>query len=194
MDTLTDHELGVLERSNEGSGVPARCFAVTRTKRGLPAAMEKGGSPSASVTGSNAQAGAPPDGSPGRASPGRASPAHGTTAFVIEQKPASPAPTPSRDRENFVGSSDYAPAPVREEGRMYVRLFMSAACVAEVMPGPILVRTSDVLPVPMGAKSISVKSPCGGLAEVYWGREEKPRVSEPFGKNQALTLQLMQAG
>jgi hypothetical protein len=36
---------------------------------------------------------------------------------------------------------------------------------------------------------LSVKSPCGGVAEVYWGREEKPRVSETFGKNQPLQLQ-----
>jgi hypothetical protein len=50
-------------------------------------------------------------------------------------------------------------------------------------------RTGDLLPVPLSAKMLSVKSPCGGMAEVYWGREEKPRVSETFGKNQPLQLQ-----
>jgi hypothetical protein len=34
-----------------------------------------------------------------------------------------------------------------------------------------------------------VSGPCGGLAEVYWGRQEKPKVSEVFGKGQPLKLQ-----
>jgi hypothetical protein len=91
--------------------------------------------------------------------------------------------------DSFVRSQDYAPIPVREDGRLYVRIFMSSACVAEIMPGPLQARTGDLLLIPFGAKSLSVKSPCGGLAEVYWGREEKPRVSEIFGRNQPLTLQ-----
>jgi hypothetical protein len=70
-----------------------------------------------------------------------------------------------------------------------VRLFMSSACVAELEPGPMLARTGDLLPVPLGAKAVTVKSACGGLVEVYWAKEPKPRLSETFGKNQPLQLQ-----
>jgi hypothetical protein len=72
---------------------------------------------------------------------------------------------------------------------MYVRVFMSSACVADIDPGPMQARTGDLLPVPPNAKSLTVRSPCGGMAEVYWGREEKPRVAETFGQNQPLQLQ-----
>jgi hypothetical protein len=65
---------------------------------------------------------------------------------------------------------------------------MSATCVAEIEPGPVQVRTGDLLPVPLGAPALWVKSACGGVAEIYWGREERPRVSETFGKNQPLEL------
>jgi hypothetical protein len=91
--------------------------------------------------------------------------------------------------ENFVPPEAWAPIPPREDGRMYVRLSMSSACVAEIFPGPIQARTGDLLLVPFGATSLSVKSPCGGLAEIYWGKEAKPRFSEVFGRNQAIKFE-----
>jgi hypothetical protein len=91
--------------------------------------------------------------------------------------------------DTFVPPEAWAPIPPREDGRMYVRLSMSSACVAEIMPGPIQARTGDLLLVPYGAKNLAVRSPCGGLAEIYWGKEPKPRFSEVFGRNQALKFE-----
>jgi hypothetical protein len=91
--------------------------------------------------------------------------------------------------DNFVPPEAWAPIPPREDGRMYVRLSMSSACVAEIFPGPIQARTGDLLLVPFGAAQLSVKSPCGGLAEIYWGKEAKPRFSEVFGRNQAIKFE-----
>jgi len=91
--------------------------------------------------------------------------------------------------ESFVPPEAWAPIPPREEGRMYVRLSMSAACIAEISPGPIQARTGDLLLVPFGAPQLSVKSPCGGLAEIYWGKEAKPRFSEVFPRNQAIKFE-----
>ncbi len=95
---------------------------------------------------------------------------------------------PANSGDEFVAPSAYAPIPSREEGRVYVRLSMSAACVAEILPGPIQARTGDLLLVPFGAKSLQVKSPCGGLAEIYFGREATPRFSEVFTRTQPLSF------
>lgn len=150
MARLTDFELGVLERSDDGNGLPPRCFASARAQRG---GIDAGIGPSAS----------------------------GAT-FIITRGPE--AARPPADP----GPIAPAPAPPREDGRSYLRLYMSATCVAEIEPGPIQLRTGDLLPVPFGAAALWVRSACGGVAEVYWGREEKPRVSETFGKNQPLEL------
>jgi hypothetical protein len=88
----------------------------------------------------------------------------------------------------FVPPAAHAPSMPREDGRMYVRLSMSATCTAEINPGPIQARTGDLLLVPFAARQLSVKSPCGGLAEIYWGREARPRFSEVFGRNQPLVF------
>jgi len=150
MARLTDFELGVLERSDDGNGLPPRCFASTRAQRSAA---------DAGVT-------QPPSG----------------TSFIITRSPEPPkAPVDP-------GPIPPAPIPPREEGRSYLRLYMSATCVAEIEPGPVQVRTGDLLPVPLGAPALWVKSACGGVAEIYWGREERPRVSETFGKNQPLEL------
>jgi hypothetical protein len=98
-------------------------------------------------------------------------------------------PSPPGMTDTFVPPEAWAPIPPREDGRMYVRLSMSSACVAEIMPGPIQARTGDLLLVPYGAKNLAVRSPCGGLAEIYWGKEPKPRFSEVFGRNQALKFE-----
>ncbi len=79
--------------------------------------------------------------------------------------------------------------PQREDGRIYVRLFMSSACEADIEPGPLQARTGDLLLLPWEAHYVQVRSPCGGLAEVYFGREPKPRVSELFGKSKPLRFE-----
>lgn len=150
MARLTDFELGVLERSDDGNGLPPRCFASARAQRsGIDAGIA-----------------------------GSASGA----AFIITRGPE--AARSPREPDPVAP----APAPPREDGRSYLRLYMSATCVAEIEPGPIQLRTGDLLPVPFGAPALWVRSACGGVAEVYWGREEKPRVSETFGRNQPLEL------
>ncbi len=89
----------------------------------------------------------------------------------------------------YVAPNTWAPIPQREDGRIYVRLFMSSSCVAEVEPGPLQARTGDLLLLPFEARALQVKSPCGGLAEVYFGREARPRVSENFGSNRPLKFE-----
>lgn len=91
--------------------------------------------------------------------------------------------------DSFVAPQAWAPIPQREEGRLYVRLSMSAACVAEVLPGPMQARTGDLLLLPWNTTTVQVKSPCGGLAEIYFGREAKPRHSEVFTKAQPIRFE-----
>ncbi len=162
MDQLTEFELSVLERSDDGNGLPSRCFDAARLKRVRP---DAGPLPSAT----------PPPGPVVSAPP-------------TAQPPSAPS-TRAPPVDTFSRPQDYAPVPLREDGRLYVRLFMSSACAAELWPGPLQARTGDLLLIPFGAPTMSVTGPCGGLAEVYWGREVTPRVSELFGRNQTLTLQ-----
>lgn len=167
MDDFTDYELGVLQRSDDGNGLPPRCFEASRIRR---------------------TARPPPKGQ-GTASAGTTTPGKGGSAFIITRNPDQPAPAPVAQGGGAERPSAYAPIPPREDGHVYYRVFMSRACEAEVEPGPILARTGDLMPVPPGAAALIVKSPCGGLVEVYFGREEKPRVTEVFAKNQPLRLQ-----
>ncbi len=106
------------------------------------------------------------------------------SAFVVAKKPEPVLPAAS----NFVKPQDYAPPLAREDGRVYLRIFTSAACITEVLPGPVQARNGDVLPLPAFANEMTVRGPCGGYAEIYFGREEKPRISESFAKNQPLIL------
>jgi hypothetical protein len=145
MARLTDFELEVLEHSDDGNGLPPRCFAVARAQR---AAIDAG--------------------------------------FAASEDPAI-AVAQAREAPRYFEAAP-AQLPARDEGRGYLRLYMSASCVAEVEPGPVQLRTGDVLPVPLGTASMVVKSPCGGVAEVFWGRERSPRISEAFGKDQPLEL------
>ena len=100
-----------------------------------------------------------------------------------------PNPPAQGAAEAFAPPEQWAPVPQREDGRLYVRLFMSAACVANIEPGPLEARTGDLMLLPYEARFVQVKSPCGGLAEVYFGREPKPRVSELFGKGKPLRFE-----
>ncbi|MEW5738614.1 MAG: hypothetical protein AB1938_06785 [Myxococcota bacterium] len=168
MDDLTDYELGVLQRSDDGNGLPPRCFEASRVRRAAR--------PPAKGQGTTASAGATAQGK-------------GGSAFIITKNPDPPAATPVAQGSGAERPTDYAPIPPREDGHVYYRVFMSRACEAEVEPGPITARTGDLMPVPPGAAALIVKSPCGGLVEVYFGREEKPRVTEVFAKNQPLRLQ-----
>ena len=56
--------------------------------------------------------------------------------------------------DSFVPTSLYAPVAPRDDGRLYVRVSMSNACVGELLPGPIQVRNGDLIPVPPNAHSI----------------------------------------
>jgi hypothetical protein len=181
MDQLSDYELGVLERSDDGKGLPGRCFDAVRAKRGgRPAAPA--GQTTKTLVATGPEAAKPSAGAGG-----------GFIITKVPDPPPSPAPAPAASATGpFLRASDYAPIPARDEGRWYVRVFMSSACVADLEPGPMQARTGDLLPMPLGAKMLSVKSPCGGMAELYWGKEEKPRVSEAFGQNQPLQLQFAQ--
>ena len=179
VDKLSDFEVGVLQRSDDGNGLPPRCIdTVTARRDGGVAApvamiMRDGGLVRVAV--------ATPLPLPPAPVAKPAAPAVPT--FPVMQ----PVATPLAD--TFSRASDWAPIPLREDGRLYVRLFMSSACAADVLPGPIQARTGDLLVIPFNARQLSVRSPCGGLAEVYWGREVKPRVSEIFARNQPLHLQ-----
>lgn len=162
---LSDFEVGVLQRSDDGNGLPPRCFDAAMARRGFDAGA---------VTAPPPRALAPPV---------DASAAKPSSVLAVS------APAPAFTGSPLPAPAEWAPIPVREEGRLYVRLFMSSGCAADVLPGPIQARTGDLLVIPYNARQLSVRSPCGGVAEVYWGREVKPRVSEAFGRNQPLHLQ-----
>lgn len=110
-------------------------------------------------------------------------------AYVVIKHPEAAAPNTVGATSDFVKPTEYAPIPAREDGRVYLRVFTSSACVAEVLPGPVQARTGDLLPIPPAATEITVRGPCGGIAEVYFGREEKPRIAESFARAQPLRLQ-----
>ncbi len=160
---LTEYELGVLQRSDDGNGFPPRCAEAAKQKQAA------GSSPPTKPVVAGAQPTAQPK---------------GNNAYIITRSPDAIAPM-----ADFLKPNDYAPIPAREDGRVYVRIFTSSACVAEILPGPVQARTGDLLPVPPSAKEITVRGPCGGFAELYFGREEKPRVAESFARNQPLRLQ-----
>ncbi len=200
MSQLSDYEIQVLQKSDDAYGLPPRCIEAAKAKRGQkpgavvevakPATIASAGETSVSkggflVTKTPAAVDASPQATPAtEVSKVVTVPANiGGTSAATPVVPATSAP------DSFVRAKDYAPLPEREEGRLYLRIFTSAACVAEVLPGPIQARTGDVLPLPIGLKGVTVSGPCGGLAEVYWGRQEKPKVSEVFGKGQPLKLQ-----
>jgi hypothetical protein len=116
-------------------------------------------------------------------------------AVITGPSPGYRAPTgpgspdrPAPQYDSFVAPQSYAPIPAREEGRMYVRVSMSSACVAELTPGPIQARNGDLILVPFGAPTLDVKSPCGGVVEIYYGKEPTPRFSEIFGRNQPVSF------
>jgi hypothetical protein len=160
---LTEFELGVLQRSDDGNGFPPRCAEAAKQKQ-----AGGGAGPKSTVSVSKLPTGN--------------APAKGG-AYIITK-----APDPLAAAGDFLKPSEYAPMPLREEGRVYVRVFTSSACVAEVLPGPVQARTGDLLPVPPSAKEITVRGACGGFAEIYFGKEEKPRVAESFARNQPLRL------
>jgi hypothetical protein len=215
VDGLTDYEISRLGNSDDANGIPPRCFDDVLRARAAKAASTDAGRPVALVPAQPAPAPvkpAPPAQPPPTAQP-YVSPAQ---PYVAPAQPthAQPAPqpaapvasgqavpgggnygppmtgpgVPSGGYDAFVPPAGFAPSMPREDGRMYVRLSMSATCTAEISPGPIQARTGDLLLVPFAARSLSVKSPCGGLAEIYWGREAKPRFSEVFGRNQPLVF------
>ncbi len=191
---LSDYEFQVLQKSDDANGLPARCVDLAKAKRAAKATAAQGPAAAASpiaagkggflVTKKN-------EGAEAKAVAAASSGDPKNTVNVTVPAPTTPAATSSvnPNAEAFVRAKDYAPMPEREEGRLYLRVFMSSACVAEVNPGPIQVRTGDLLPLRMGSKNVTVSSPCGGLAEVYWGKQEKPKVSEMFARDQPLKLQ-----
>lgn len=162
---LTEYELGVLQRSDDGNGLPQRCVDAAKDK----------------LAGNSGRAGKVTFGGDGSTKP-----ATGGHFIIMKNEPpaATPAPTPAAPAVAAV-----AAMPPREDGRKYVRVFTSSTCVAEMLPGPVEAHNGDVLPVPTTAGEITVRGSCGGIAELYFGKEEKPRVSEPFSKDKPLKLQ-----
>ncbi|MFZ5470834.1 MAG: hypothetical protein ACOZIN_15520 [Myxococcota bacterium] len=219
MPTLSEVELNKLEMSDEGAGVPQRCFDQARDARAAtqrlstrplpppapldekpppsvtapavvvaPAPAPKGLAPTSSsnlVTVGGLTYYRPPDAGVPQAPPA-------SSAQVVSVPAALPSGSvvaPAARYDAFVPPQSYAPIISREEGRLYVRINMSSACVAEILPGPIQARNGDLLVVPVGARSIDVKSPCGGIAEIYFGKEPRPRFSEVFARNQPVSFE-----
>lgn len=181
MNELSQYELEVLQRSDDGNGLPPRCWQDVVSKRGLD------GGVLLAVTPNTAK---PPPTTTTVTIPMVSPDAGSKLATVTAQPTGIPRFEPTSPlADGFFRPSEPAPMPLREDGRLYVRVFMSSTCAADVLPGPLLARTGDLLLIPYGAKQLSLRSPCGGLAEVYWGREPTPRVSEVFGRNQPLHLQ-----
>jgi hypothetical protein len=181
---LSPYELEVLQKSDDGNGIPPRCWEEVVARRGLDGGVLLASPPPVKPPAPVATAGPLTVKLPVDAGT-RAPPA--TTAVVPTGMPKFEPPSPLAD--GFFRPNEPAPIPLREDGRLYVRLFMSSTCAADVLPGPLLARTGDLLLIPYGASTLSLRSPCGGLAEVYWGKEPTPRVSEVFGRNQPLYLQ-----
>jgi hypothetical protein len=197
------------KRAGRDAGVPVAPPVVEQPQRGaiiitrVPEAAPATGTTGTSATTGTTATGTPTTGTPTTGTPTTGTPTNGTptNGTTTTATPAT-ASTTGSPRSTVVVTpadpskasdvprpTDYAPIPAREEGRLYVRVFMSSACTAEIEPGPMQARTGDLLPVPIGAKFLSVKSACGGLVEVYWSKEPKPRVSETFGTNQPLRLE-----
>ena len=162
---LSAYELGFLERSDDGNGLPPRCIEAAKQKQAGGAAPRPTQTTVSTTTTQQAKSSG--------------------SAYIITKAPDPVMP----EMGDYLKPNEYAPIPSREEGRVYVRVFTSWACNAEVLPGPVQARTGDLLPVPPAAKEITVRGPCGGFAELYFGREEKPRVAESFARNQPLRLQ-----
>ena len=165
---LTEYEIGVIQRSDYGNGLPQRCVDAAKDK----------------LAGNTGRTGKVTFGD------GSAKPANNNGGFIImkNETPVQPHPVAEAPKS----APAVTPMPPREDGRIYVRVFTSHACTAEVLPGPVVAHNGDVLPVPTSAKEISVRGDCGGIAELYFGKEDKPRVSEPFARNQPLRLQFRQ--
>ncbi|MBE2250804.1 MAG: hypothetical protein IAE78_14805 [Myxococcus sp.] len=182
VNELSPYELEVLQRSDDGNGLPPRCIQDAIARRGLDAGIFIATPPStakAVVPATTLTVALPSADAGTKVAPAPMPPPTGMPRFE----------PPSAIADGFFRPSEPAPMPLREDGRLYVRVFMSSTCAADVLPGPILARTGDLLLIPWGARQLSLRSPCGGLAEVYWGREPMPRVSEVFGRNQPLHLQ-----
>jgi hypothetical protein len=187
LDALSEPDFAALKVSDDARGLPQRCFDESAAHRAEVArALAQVAPPAAAPVEEGTREGnfvtikgmtyyRPQGGGVAPANPGR----------LGEGLPLAGG---LRD-DGYVPPASYAPVPPREDGRLYVRLSMSTACMAEITPGPILARTGDLLLVPYGAHSLTVVSPCGGLAEVYWAREAKPRKSEIFGRHQPLRFE-----
>ncbi|MCU0695416.1 MAG: hypothetical protein MUC96_02675 [Myxococcaceae bacterium] len=180
---LSPYELEVLQKSDDGNGIPPRCWEEVVSRRGLDGGVLLATAPVTTTRSASAPVAVPvPAVDAGvKAAPPVAAAVAPTGMPKFE--PSSPL------ADGFYRPNEPAPIPLREDGRLYVRLFMSSTCAADVLPGPLLARTGDLLLIPYGASQLSLRSPCGGLAEVYWGKEPTPRVSEVFGRNQPLHLQ-----
>ncbi len=174
VEKLSDFEVGVLQRSDDGNGLPPRCFDSAMARRDAGAVVAPAVAPKVDA---------------GFRAIGVATSQPVTPQAMPPVMPQVMQPMTTPLADTFSRAQDWAPIPLREDGRLYVRLFMSSACAADILPGPIQARTGDLLVIPYNARQLSVRSPCGGLAEVYWGREAKPRVSEIFARNQPLHLQ-----
>ncbi len=184
---LTEFELGVLQRSDDGNGFPPRCVTAARAKLegrvpGRVGTVTMGGAPQPVKK--------PVNGGFIILKVDEEKP----VAPVVEEKPEPPPPKivieaiepPATPKTPVVASGNTVR---REAGRVYVRLSMSRTCMAEVLaPQAIAVHDGDVLPVPINAKELTVRGACGGIAELLYGTEDTPRVSEPFSSDKPVNF------
>lgn len=163
---LTPYEIEVLQRSDDGNGLPPRC---------IDAAKQKVDPPSRTGVVRLGNDGAPPE-------PQR--PANNGHFVILQVDAGVPVAAPAPVQPVVLQPVASATSPQREVGRVYLRVSMSRACMAEVlMPQAIAVHDGDVLPVPISARELVVRGACGGIAELLYGKDENPKVSEPFSSD-----------
>jgi len=176
---LTSYEVEVLQRSDDGNGLPPRCVEAAKKK------LENPTTP-ASRTGV-VRLGA--DDAPQQVVQKPVVGGHfivmQVDAGVVDAAPV--AQQPVQQQPVVVQSAPVdrpTSQPARENGRVYLRVSMSRSCMAEVLlPQAIALHDGDVLPIPINAREIIVRGACGGIAELLYGKDENPKVSEPFSSD-----------